>query len=64
MTSPGIKGPPTVEPGCGEANDDAGDRMGGSANGVIPADLHPAPRIAHIINGVNIRKYLIFIVVS
>jgi len=40
------------------------NRMGGSANGVIPADFTPAPRIAHIINGVNIRKNLIFIVVS
>jgi hypothetical protein len=64
MTSPGIKGPPTVESGCGEGNRVAGDRMGGSANGVIPADLHPATRIAHIINGVNIRKNLIFIIIS
>jgi hypothetical protein len=34
------------------------------ANALVPADLHPAIRIAHIINGMNIRKYLIFIVFS
>ena len=86
MTSPGIKGPPTVESGCGEGNRVAGDGMGGikgvvgivavgvgvvvlvvevaRANAVVPADLQPAARIAHIINGVNIRKNLIFILVS
>jgi hypothetical protein len=64
MTPPGIKGLPTVEPGCGviEVVVLVGDVV--LACTVVPADLQPPTVIAHISSAANIRKNRIFIVIS
>jgi hypothetical protein len=70
MTSPGIKGLPTIKPGCVERMVEIGVVEVGlfgdavSAGVEFPAGPHPTTRIADIISDMNISSGPIFIVVS